>query len=235
LKELIEEIYSRCKCPNDCLKDWIDCERPEPFIGNLHPRFAIIGTNPSSYENKQPHFTNVADYMDYYENKFLPSFSDKEWPGKYLRAFKMLANSPNASLIDFNRDAIILNIVKCSTKIEWHELPEWAKEEAKKNCINYLVRQLEKMQPRVILAHGKPACIAIMDMLRDETRFRNVSTHSGKLIKTLAEEIRRRDSMDGISEESIQAENENGRRILFLFNKHLSRWKPTFKTDMLYQ
>jgi uracil-DNA glycosylase len=224
LKELIEEIYS-CRSSHNCLKEWVDCRVPEPFIGNLHSSFAIIGTNPGSYENQQKSFKDLTEYVNYYEKEFYKSAS--HWIKRYCEAYRMLVN-PDADLTVFNENAIILNVVKCSTSIKWSKLPEEAREEARSNCncINYLVRQLGKMQPSVILAHGKPACIAIMDMLKDDTKFRSVSTYSGKGINKLAKEIRLPNSMNGISEEIIQAKNENGRRIGFLFNKHLSIWGP---------
>jgi len=215
---LIEEMYS-CRCQQDCLKEYVDCLFPEPFIGNLHARFAIIGSNPGSYGSPID-FKDVKDYSDYYEKHFFESAPEEEWvkswPKGYLEAYKLLVNH-EASLADFNRDAIILNVVKCSTDINWGRLPKWTKEEAKNNCIGYLIQQLENLRPRVILTHGRFACNTIIGLLRDERKYQVEAALSSCNLNTLSGL-----NMNNLLRNYIIAKNEDRKESLFLFNKHLS-------------
>jgi uracil-DNA glycosylase len=215
MKELIEQIYS-CRSRHNCLKEWANCHVPEPFIGNLHSRFAIIGANPGSYGGQQRSFKNLTDYVNYHEKEFCKSAFD--WVEDYCEAYSMLVN-PGANLTVFNENAIILNVIKCSTKIKLSEIPKLDKEQAKNNCIDYLIQQLENMQPSIILAHGRFACDAIMGILRSGTNYEvdeKMSSHSISTLQGL--------SMEEISREYIIAKNKKGRKTLFLFNWHLSWW-----------
>ena len=161
-------------------------------------------------------------YENFYKSGGLNLLGLREERNAYLEAYKMLVN-PNARTAEFNDDAIILNTVKCSTSIEWHKLPKLAKEEAKNNCICYLTRQLEAIQPKVILSHGKFTCCTIINMLRNGTKYTVVST--SRDIDTLAKEIHTRPNyIDEISKEYVIAKNGNEHKTLFLFNWHLSRY-----------
>lgn len=225
MEEIIKELYSCRVCQNTCLKGMVCSPFPEPLIGNWHASFAIIGDNPGRSDLD---FEDLNEYIDHYSNPKKCGLDLKErWQKGYFEAYKRLLN-PESTLDDFNMHAVILNIIKCSTK-DIKKIPENALETAKANCIGYLARQLEAIQPKVILTHGKFSCCTIIDMLRNGTKYTVVSTSCD--IDTLAKEIHTRPYyIDEISKEYMIAKNGNGRKILFLFNKHLSYYAPAMKS-----
>jgi hypothetical protein len=186
----------------------------------LHPKFVIIGANPSSYEGEQRRFIDVTDYINYHEKKFFEGASEEDWVKRwakgYLEAYRILMNNPYAHLSDFNKNAIILNVIKCSTRIKLSNIPKWDKEEAKNNCIDYLIQQLENMQPPIVLSHGRFACDAVIGMLRDKTDYK-VDVLSSRDLDTLSKL-----TMSDRSNHYALARNQQGHEALFLFNKHLS-------------
>jgi hypothetical protein len=186
---------------------------PEPLIGNCKARFAILGTNPGCSDET---FANKKAYVDYYSDSKRCGLDLKEcWQIGYFLAYDRLVNS-ESTLDDFNDDAVILNVIKCSTR-NVEEICRSDLQEAKENCKHYLVRQLEAIRPRIILSHGKFACSSTIDILSDKKKYAIVSDSSSCSVNMLAEK-----SMDEISKYHVMAENEHGQRILFLFNKHLS-------------
>lgn len=108
MKELIEDLFS-CHGRHDCLKKWVDCPFPEPFIGNLRARFAIIGANPGRRTGLS--FRNVREYASFYERDASDLLGLKEKQNGYLEAYRMLVN-PKARTAEFNGDAIVLNFHK---------------------------------------------------------------------------------------------------------------------------
>lgn len=132
------------------------------------------------------------------------------------------------TLDDFNEHAVILNIIKCSTK-DIREISKNDIKTAKANCIGYLTRQLETMQPKVILSHSRFACETTIEFLKNGTTYRiDVASRD---VGTLARKMREgKPIMDEISKEYVIAKNGSGHRILFLFNKHLSRYGPAMKS-----
>jgi len=228
----MRDLYSCRICQSTCLEDLICCPFPEPLIGNWKASFAIVGINPGPSSGN---FEDLNQYIAYYSNSKecgLILDPEKRWQIGYVKAYTLLFSRPGnteLAIDDFNENAVILNVIKCSTadasKIRGQRL-----EMAKANCIDYLARQLEIIKPKVILTHGKPSCLAMIDVLKNETKFTIVSTSSDKSINTLAEEMRRPYSMDEISKEYIEAKSENGHRTLFLFNKHLSYCGPAAKS-----
>jgi len=224
-EEIMEKLYSCRICQNTCLKSVVCSSIPEPLIGNWRASFAIVGVNPGPISLD---FENLREYIDFYSNPQKCGLDLKErWQRGYFEVYKKLVNL-KSTLDDFNRHAVILNTIKCSTT-GLKKIPEGALEKAKANCIHYLTAQFEVIQPKVILAHGKFTCCTIVDMLRNETKYAVVST--SRDIDTLAKDIYTRPHcIDEISKEYVTAKNGNGRKTLFLFNKHLSIYGPAIKS-----
>jgi uracil-DNA glycosylase len=213
MKKITEELYLCDKCQNTCLKDKVCSKFPEPLIGNCQARFAILGINPGRSDRT---FADEKEYVDYYSDSKRCGLDLKEcWQIGYFLAYNRLVNS-ESTLDDFNKDAVILNVIKCSTE-NIREICRNDLQKAKENCKDYLARQLEAIKPKVILSHGKFACSSTIDMLRHEKKYAVVSDSSSCSIDALAQK-----NMDEISKEHIMLENEDRCRILFLFNKHLS-------------
>jgi len=216
IRDLMKGLYYCRKCQNTCLEGRI-CEGafPEPLIGNWQASFAILGKNPGPIDLR---FKDLNEYVDHYSNHKKCGLDLKEcWQIGYFLAYAKLMN-PESTIDDFNRDAVILNTIKCSTGSteDTNRIPETDLEKAKDNCRDHLIRQIQTIKPKVILSHGKFACWATIDMLRNE-RKNVVSALSSCNIDTLAEK-----NMNEISEEYVMVENEDGRKVLFFFNKHLS-------------
>lgn len=224
-EEIIEKLYSCRICQNTCLKGVVCSPFPEPLIGNWAANFAIIGVNPGPFTLD---FEKLSEYMDFYSNPEKCGLDLKErWQRGYFEAYRKLVNL-KSTLDDFNRHAVILNIIKCSTR-DLKNIPKNALEKAKANCIGYLTAQFEVIQPKVILSHGKFPCCTIVDMIRNGTKYAVVST--SRDIDTLAKDIHTRPHyIDEISKEYVIAKNGNGRKTLFLFNKHLSIYGPAMKS-----
>jgi hypothetical protein len=146
----------------------------------------------------------------------------KTWPKGYLEAYRLLMDKPHAHLSDFNKNVMILNVIKCSTKKGLSKVPKCDREKAKNNCKGYLIRQLENTQLRVVLSHGRFASNTIIEILRDASNYKvsKISSFSPPTfnnINTLAEL-----KMDDLSNHYIYGEDKEEHNILFLFNKHLS-------------
>lgn len=216
VKEVIEELYSCRVCHDSCLENKVCSPFPEPLIGNWYASFAVIGANPGLSDH---YFENIEQYLDYYSNPGKCGLDLNElWQAGYFQAYKSLVNqesTPN----DFNRNAAILNIIKCST--ESLRISRSALSTARENCIGFLRKQLESMPLKVVLAHGKLACCTLIDMLTHEKGYAALSSSCD--IQDLAKKIHTSPNyIDQISKEYVIAENTEGNKSLFLFNKHLS-------------
>jgi len=237
MEELIRQLYSCRVCLNTFLKGEVGFPFPEPFLGNPNASFAIIGANPGvgSFDfNYWLRFfeSDIKNYVNYYQNDAKISLeSYKEWAKGYVEAFVTLVN-PNstvdlASKLDsFNKSAIILNIVKCATK----KMPsKKVCELAKSNCLGYLIRQLEAIQPIIILSHSRFACKTIIEILKNSQTVVDDTSH--KTLDTLARKMREgAPIMNEISKEYIIVKNRSGRKTLFLFNWHLSWYERALKS-----
>lgn len=232
--KVMKELYSCRICQDTCLKGRVVFPFPEPFLGNLNAKFAIIGANPGPivYPSSPDYFrlirffeNNIENYLNYYKQfrLSLKEYKEWQWVKGYVEAYNILTNrSPmlddSSKVDDFNKNVIILNIIKCSTT-GISGIPKRDLETAKNYCIGYLLRQLAIITPRVILSHGRPSSNAIIEILKTGTNYRVDEKTSSCNTNTLAGL-----SMDEISREYIIAKNEKGRKTLFLFNWHLSWW-----------
>jgi len=217
--KVMKELHSCRICQDTCLRGMVCCPFPEPLIGNWQASFALVGINPGPSTHD---FEDLNRYIAHYSNPKKCGLDLKErWQRGYFEAYKRLVNQ-ESTLDDFNKHAVILNIIKCST-VDISKIRGQRLELAKANCIGYLTRQLEAIEPKVILTHGKFSCCAITDMLRNRTKYTVISTSCD--IDTLAKEIHTRPHyIDEISKEYVIAKNGDGRKTLFLFNWHLSRY-----------
>lgn len=231
MEEIIKKLYSCDICQKTCLKDWTSFRFPEPFLGSLHPSFVIVGINPSepspaehraALERK---FKDEEGYLSYYlseEGRKVSEDDLRVWARGYLEAYRMLVDK-ESTLDDFNKDAMILNVIKCPTK-SIREIPENAIETARVNCLGYLIGQLIAIQPKIVLSHSKFPCKTIMKMLEDGTNYKVDTESSSCGVDDLAK-LRLQQSMTNVSREKIIAKSQSGDRTLFLFtNLHLSRW-----------
>jgi len=206
------------------------CRFPEPLIGNWKASFVIVGINPGPSSGD---FKDSNQYIAYYSNPKKCGLKSQEgWQRGYLEAYRRLVNpelSNDEAIDHFNSHAAILNIIKCST-VDASKLRGQRYESAKTNCIGYLEKQLELISPKIILTHGKKPCIEILDMLKSKSKY--VEVQSSTNINILAEKIKDSYSMDRIlpTIKYITAKDREGREVLFLFNKHLSRWGPAQKS-----
>jgi hypothetical protein len=191
---------------------------PEPLIGSWHPTLAIIGTNPGEYGVDPAEFGTT--FVEYYLNRRLDS--NTTWERGYVEAYFMLMEPKNASrnglLYRFNANAAILNVIKCATPNS-KDISIVNLENAKNNCLKYLLTQIEYMQPNVILSHGRFACDTTLELLGNG--------HFGVCDVAAANRIMQL-PMDEKSNELLIA-NQNGRETLFLFNRHLSIFGPAIK------
>jgi hypothetical protein len=215
-KEIMKELYSCRVCQNTCLKGNVCSQFPEPLIGNWHANFVVLGINPG---NTDLDFSDQNAYIAHYSDPQKCGLDLKErWQRGYFEAYKKLVN-PKSSLGDFNKNAAILNIIKCPTK-DVTKISNNNLQMAKANCIGYLMKQLKAMRPKVILSHGKFPCATILDILKNETQYTVVSRSCD--VATLFREIQTTPYyIDEISKEYVIA-NEDGHKTLFLFNSHLS-------------
>jgi hypothetical protein len=196
-------------------------------IGNWEAKFAIVGINPGSSEDCK---WKCDEYISYYSNPQKCGLGSKDgWRRGYFEAYRMLVTRELTidNFRNFNENAVILNIIKCSTE-NIRKLDGKRYESARKNCIGYLKRQLDLILPKVILVHGKSPCVEIIDMLKDNSRYKVVKSTTA--IDVLTAKIIKPYSMDTIGKEWVLAKDNSGREVLFLFNWHLSRWGPAKKS-----
>lgn len=157
-------------------------------------------------------------YVSFYSDRPLWE-GNTGWAKGYIEAYSKLIAPKNVPVNDavscFNENAAILNIIKCATP-NVKGISPLNLEKAKKYCLKYLLKQLDYMEPRIVLSHGRFACNTILDLLRIG-HFGSCDVNSVDKIKQLP--------MNEISKEYVIAD-QNGRETLFMFNKHLSYLGP---------
>jgi len=225
MKEIVRELYScpKRQCPLNGV-GFSSKGRPEPFLGSLQqPTLAIIGINPGKKDEttSENRFWDENSYLECYlseEGKCRKALIDR-WTLGYLVAYKILIkndlNKPaEENLDEFNNRVTKLNIIKCPTR----EKPlNKQLDEARNNCLPYLIDQLKQLQPRVILFHSRFACSTAVEMIRSGVyNLHNASRDLDDL------DDPSKVNMDDISSEFIIARDWNDRKTLFLFNWHLS-------------
>ena len=223
-KQIMTELYSCRICQENLLRGQLCSEFPEAIIGNWHADFIMIGVNPGKNEAT---FNSVKEYIKWYSsNNFTLNWGRCAWG--YFEAYKRLATpdmSDNEIVLEhFNKHAAILNLIKCSTP-NTKGISEKNLERAKDNCIGYLMRQLNYMQPKVVLSHGKFATKTMLNLLTNDKfgfKTKGISKLETRLLTAM-------NYMDEISKETIVA-YEGTRKMLFLFNKHLSYFGPAMKS-----
>lgn len=208
--EYLKDLFSCHKC-HDMLEP--TTKFPEPFLGNIRANFAIVGINPGENEST---FKNIDKYINYYYH--IAKLDNKRWTKGYYEAYKRLMNQ-KATYKDFNDNTVILNIIKCATK---KKPSKKVLDFSKNNCKLFLMKQLKQIKPKVVLVHSRFSCDFFDEFLHDGHTFRILQKSYTKKLSEI--------SMDDISKEYLIAKDNSGRKILFLFNKHLSYYGPSMKS-----
>ncbi len=220
-REEILRLLSNCRACKETRLLGEDCSYlPEALIGSWHPLLAIVGINPG---DGVPDPSSVGEtYASFYSYRPLWE-GNTGWAKGYIKAYKTLI-VPKAHPIDevignFNQHGAILNVIKCGTP-NVKDISNDSLEAARSNCVQYLLKQLDYMQPKIILSHGRFACNTMLELLRNGN-FGDCNTH---LIDKLLQM-----SMGEISGEHVIATRYD-KKTLFLFNKHLSYYGPAIRS-----
>lgn len=125
----------------------------------------VVGINPSSaeYEGRCPHLKKspekaLKSQLGYFKKFFIERY---KFFKEIERFFEDKEITTKLRIEDNNiwNKVGYLDLVKCVTKSnktkQWNGLRSSVKKQIKKNCQNYLERQLRLYQPKLIIAYGR--------------------------------------------------------------------------------
>ena len=157
-------IISICKsCENDGLTFESKYYRPEEYFeGNPKAKVWIIGLNPKLDDDKKKHTDQKKkDLREYFKNNGKTIHS-------YFKAFKKVSEQ----LFDmFEKDeAAHTDIVKCATN------SFNVGKAVIKNCQPYLIEQIKKYQPDLIICNGAAVCETIKSIVKPKKELNGLET-----------------------------------------------------------
>ena len=157
-------IMSICKsCENDGLTFESEYYRPEEYFeGNPKAKVWIIGLNPKLDDDKKKHTDQKKkDLREYFKNN-----------GKTIHSYFKTFKKVSEQLFDmFGKDeAAHTDIVKCATN------SFNVRKVVIKNCQPYLIEQIKKYQPDLIICNGTAVCETIKSIVKPKKELNGLET-----------------------------------------------------------
>ncbi len=162
LRVLNEEIVSCCKCPRlvvyrekvaqekrRAFRDWTYWGKPVPGFGNPHAQLLILGLAPAAHGGNRTGRVFTGDRS-----------GDFLYAALYKADFANQATSVRRDDGLQLKNAYVAATIRCAPPANKPLPSELA------NCRDFLLRELEILQPRAVLALGKIAWDAYLEILK---------------------------------------------------------------------
>ncbi len=184
MNALEKQVHTCKKCQSDLGQ--YRCHFPVYSFGKPEgKRVLVVGLNPSRNEYLPPD-EFLSSSLDIAERrKSQLKYFDGEHEYKYFDKIVPFFEGVVKKILGWDKKPWecvgVLDLVKCPTvknNRQWNELSKKEKRLFIKNCSRYLVKQLQRYQPEVVIAYGADVCRWFRDKL-DLDDYIEYQVHTG--------------------------------------------------------